>query len=169
MTLDFNRRPSFADRVNAAVDRALTADQAMRPPRVYLGGSRLGHVVRHVRRNAPGIAVANDVDVPQTVPRRQHVDRRANSAAGVGGIDDVRIRHWERPLDRQVVVDSKLGSDHRRADQHAQTRQHVHGQGVDQHRPPPRRTDLIDGGPQIIDRGPNLTHAGPRAPTEAAW
>ena len=43
MTLDFNRRPSFADRVNAVVDQALTADQAMRPPRDYLGGSRLGH------------------------------------------------------------------------------------------------------------------------------
>ncbi|KGJ17841.1 hypothetical protein [Paracoccus sanguinis] len=41
--LDYNRRPSFADRVNAAVDRALTADQATRPPRDYLGGSRLGH------------------------------------------------------------------------------------------------------------------------------
>jgi hypothetical protein len=41
--LDYNRRPSFADRVNAAVDQALTADQAMRPPRDYLGGSRLGH------------------------------------------------------------------------------------------------------------------------------
>ena len=43
MTLDYNHRPSFAERVNAAVDRALTADQATRPPRDYLGGSRLGH------------------------------------------------------------------------------------------------------------------------------
>ncbi|GGL58980.1 hypothetical protein [Wenxinia marina] len=43
MTLDYNHRPSFADRVNTAVDHALTADQAMRPPRDYLGGSRLGH------------------------------------------------------------------------------------------------------------------------------
>lgn len=42
--LDFNHRPSFADRVNVAVDQALTADQAMRPSRDYLGGSRLGHV-----------------------------------------------------------------------------------------------------------------------------
>ena len=41
--LDYNHRPSFADRVNAAVDEALTADQATRPPRDYLGGSRLGH------------------------------------------------------------------------------------------------------------------------------
>ena len=41
--LDYNRRPSFADRVNAAVDQALTAEQATRPPRDYLGGSRLGH------------------------------------------------------------------------------------------------------------------------------
>jgi len=41
--LDYNRRPSFADRVNAAVDAALAADQATRPPRDYLGGSRLGH------------------------------------------------------------------------------------------------------------------------------
>ena len=43
MTLDYNHRPSFADLVNAAVDHALTADQATRPPRDYLGGSRLGH------------------------------------------------------------------------------------------------------------------------------
>lgn len=43
MTLDYNHRPSFAERVNAAVDLALTADQATRPPRDYLGGSRLGH------------------------------------------------------------------------------------------------------------------------------
>jgi len=41
--LDYNPRPSFADRVNAAVDRALTAEQATLPPRDYLGGSRLGH------------------------------------------------------------------------------------------------------------------------------
>ena len=33
--LDYNRRPSFADRVNATVDQALTADQATRPPRDY--------------------------------------------------------------------------------------------------------------------------------------
>ena len=43
MTLDFNHRPSFADRVNATVDQAMTADQATRTPRDYLGGSRLGH------------------------------------------------------------------------------------------------------------------------------
>ena len=43
MTLDYNHRPSFAERVNAAVDRALSADQVTRPPRDYLGGSRLGH------------------------------------------------------------------------------------------------------------------------------
>ena len=41
--LDYNRRPSFADRVNAAVDQSLTAERATRPPRDYLGGSRLGH------------------------------------------------------------------------------------------------------------------------------
>ncbi|NJO54615.1 MAG: hypothetical protein HC829_07035 [Bacteroidales bacterium] len=43
MTLDFNHRPSVAERVNAVVDQALTADQATRPQRDYLGGSRLGH------------------------------------------------------------------------------------------------------------------------------
>jgi len=43
LTLDYNHRPSFAEQVNAAVDLALTADQATRPPRDYLGGSRLGH------------------------------------------------------------------------------------------------------------------------------
>jgi hypothetical protein len=41
--LDYNSRPSFADKVNAAVDATLTADNAARIPRDYLGGSRLGH------------------------------------------------------------------------------------------------------------------------------
>ena len=41
--LDYNRRSIFADQVNATVDQALTADQATRTPRDYLGGSRLGH------------------------------------------------------------------------------------------------------------------------------
>lgn len=41
--LDYNHRPSFADRVNAAIDQALIAEQARRAPRDYLGGSRVGH------------------------------------------------------------------------------------------------------------------------------
>jgi hypothetical protein len=41
--LDFNRTPSFADRVNDAVDAALATGNAARMPRDYLGGSRLGH------------------------------------------------------------------------------------------------------------------------------
>ncbi len=41
--LDFNHRPSIAERINAAVDAALAAEQAATPPREYLGGSRLGH------------------------------------------------------------------------------------------------------------------------------
>ena len=41
--LDYNHTPSFADRVNATVDAAITAQNATRTPRDYLGGSRLGH------------------------------------------------------------------------------------------------------------------------------
>jgi hypothetical protein len=41
--LDYNRRPSFAEKVNAAVDAALTSDHLSRPRRDYLGASRLGH------------------------------------------------------------------------------------------------------------------------------
>lgn len=41
--LDFNHTPSFAERVNGLVDAALTDENATRPPRDYLGGSRLGH------------------------------------------------------------------------------------------------------------------------------
>ncbi len=41
--LDFNKRPSMGERINAAIDAALTADNATRAPRDYLGGSRLGH------------------------------------------------------------------------------------------------------------------------------
>ena len=43
--LDFNHRekkPTFADGVNVLIDHALVAEQAMRPTRDYLGGSRLG-------------------------------------------------------------------------------------------------------------------------------
>ena len=43
MTLDFNHRPSFAERINAAIDAALIAENETRAPREYLGGSRLGH------------------------------------------------------------------------------------------------------------------------------
>jgi hypothetical protein len=43
--LDFNHRPkppSLADRVNGIIDGALVAEDRARPPRGYLGGSRLG-------------------------------------------------------------------------------------------------------------------------------
>ena len=43
MTLDFNPRPSMADRINALVDAALIAVREATPPRTYLGASRLGH------------------------------------------------------------------------------------------------------------------------------
>ncbi|MDP7151661.1 MAG: hypothetical protein QGI70_11895, partial [Paracoccaceae bacterium] len=41
--LDFNPRPSMAERINALVDAALLAARAPTPPRTYLGASRLGH------------------------------------------------------------------------------------------------------------------------------
>lgn len=44
-TLDFNHRPkapTFADGLNALIDRALEAENETRPGRDYLGGSRLG-------------------------------------------------------------------------------------------------------------------------------
>ena len=41
--LDFNHRPSAAERLNALVDAALEAECAATPARDYLGGSRLGH------------------------------------------------------------------------------------------------------------------------------
>ena len=43
--LDFNHRekpPAFVDEVNACIDRALVVENATRPQRDYLGGSRLG-------------------------------------------------------------------------------------------------------------------------------
>ena len=43
MTLDFNPRPSMADRINTLVDTALVAEREATPPRTYLGASRLGH------------------------------------------------------------------------------------------------------------------------------
>ena len=41
--LDFNPRPSMAERINALVDAALIAEREATPPRTYLGASRLGH------------------------------------------------------------------------------------------------------------------------------
>jgi hypothetical protein len=43
LTLDFNHRPDFAEILNEAVDAALVTDNASRPRREYLGGSRVGH------------------------------------------------------------------------------------------------------------------------------
>ena len=43
LTLDFNHTRSFAETLNHVVDAALTADNATRPRRDYLGGSRVGH------------------------------------------------------------------------------------------------------------------------------
>ncbi|MEE3046501.1 MAG: hypothetical protein VX620_14725 [Pseudomonadota bacterium] len=40
--LDYNHRPTCADRINAAIDEAIVAERAAIPPRPYLGGSRLG-------------------------------------------------------------------------------------------------------------------------------
>jgi len=40
--LDFNHSASFAERINTLIDEALVAENATRPPRDYLGGSRLG-------------------------------------------------------------------------------------------------------------------------------
>ncbi|PKP84492.1 MAG: hypothetical protein CVT80_07845 [Alphaproteobacteria bacterium HGW-Alphaproteobacteria-2] len=41
--LDYNPRPSMAERINALVDAALVAEREATPPRTYLGASRLGH------------------------------------------------------------------------------------------------------------------------------
>ena len=41
--LDYNHGLKFADRMNAIVDEGLASENATRPPRAYLGGSRLGH------------------------------------------------------------------------------------------------------------------------------
>lgn len=43
MTLDFNRKSSFAEALNTHLDAALVEENANRPRREYLGGSRVGH------------------------------------------------------------------------------------------------------------------------------
>ena len=43
MKLGFNHTRSFAELLNDAIDTALTGENAMRPRRDYLGGSRVGH------------------------------------------------------------------------------------------------------------------------------
>ena len=40
--LDYNHRPSSAERINAVIDKAIEAERAATQPRTYLGGSRLG-------------------------------------------------------------------------------------------------------------------------------
>jgi len=40
--LDYNHRPTCAERVNTAIDKAIEAERTAVPPRTYLGGSRLG-------------------------------------------------------------------------------------------------------------------------------
>lgn len=41
--LDYNHNPTVTEKVNAAIDTALVTQNATRPPRNYLGGSRIGH------------------------------------------------------------------------------------------------------------------------------
>ena len=41
--LDFNHRPTAAERINGLIDAGLEAQNRAAPPRAYLGGSRLGH------------------------------------------------------------------------------------------------------------------------------
>jgi hypothetical protein len=41
--LDFNHRPTAAERINGLIDAGLEAQSRAAPPRTYLGGSRLGH------------------------------------------------------------------------------------------------------------------------------
>ena len=41
--LDYNHRPTCAERINAVINEAITAKRAAVAPRTYLGGSRLGH------------------------------------------------------------------------------------------------------------------------------
>jgi len=41
--LDYNHRPTCAERINVVIDAATVAERAAIPPRTYLGGSRLGH------------------------------------------------------------------------------------------------------------------------------
>lgn len=41
--LDYNHRPTIAERVNAGIDAALIAEHEATSPRTYLGASRLGH------------------------------------------------------------------------------------------------------------------------------
>ncbi len=41
--LNFNHTRSFAETLNDVIDTALTSENATRPPRDYLGGSRIGH------------------------------------------------------------------------------------------------------------------------------
>jgi len=43
LTLDFNHRPNFAEVLNSILDAALVDENASRPRREYLGGSRVGH------------------------------------------------------------------------------------------------------------------------------
>jgi hypothetical protein len=40
--LDFNHRPSFADKLNELIDLSLTTKNSKQKPRDYLGASRLG-------------------------------------------------------------------------------------------------------------------------------
>jgi hypothetical protein len=41
--LDYNHKPTVSEKINAAVDAALVAENGVRAPRDYLGGSRIGH------------------------------------------------------------------------------------------------------------------------------
>ena len=63
--LDYNSRPSLAERVAGLVDAGLQAERASQPRRSYLGASRLGHPCeRALQFEFAGAPVDEGADVP---------------------------------------------------------------------------------------------------------
>ncbi len=65
MKLDYNHTRSFAELLNDAIDTALTGENALRPRREYLGGSRVGHACeRALQFEFAGAAKDDGADFP---------------------------------------------------------------------------------------------------------
>ena len=65
MKLDFNHTRGFAELLNDAIDMALTDENALRPRREYLGGSRVGHACeRALQFEFAGAAKDDGADFP---------------------------------------------------------------------------------------------------------
>jgi hypothetical protein len=114
LTLDFNHSRGFPETLNDAIDSALTGENAKRPHREYLGGSRVGHACeRALQFEFAGAPKDNGADFPGQTLRIFAIGHALEDlaiqwlrAAGV----DLYTRKGNRPMASSSVSPSRTAA-----------------------------------------------------------